>query len=181
MTRLFLIGYMGVGKTTTGKVLAKMLGINFIDLDLFIQNRFNKVISQIFQEEGEVRFREIERNVLQEVSTFEDVVISTGGGTPCFYNNMEVMNASGLTVYLKADIEKLSERLNSCKEKRPLIKNKTKEELRLFVSESLQKRSLYYEKAQIIFETEELVSKEDPETYVLDLIKKIKIENQYRL
>lgn len=173
MIRIFLIGYMGVGKTTAGKELAKSLGLEFLDLDQFIQNRFNKSISQIFEEEGENRFREIENRVLKEISEFENVVISTGGGTPCFFDNMQIMNDSGMTVYLKASSGLLVDRLETCKDKRPLIRDKSSEELTLFVSKNLKNRAPYYERAQIIFETNELVTKEDTSKYISLLIEKI--------
>lgn len=102
MTRILIIGYMGAGKTTLGKVLAKDLGLQFYDLDWYIEGRMHKTVAQIFAERGEEGFRTIERNMLHEVAEFEDVVISCGGGTPCFYDNMQYMNAQGDTVYLKA-------------------------------------------------------------------------------
>ena len=94
MKRVFLVGYMGAGKTTVGKELAKLAGLSFIDLDYYIEGRYHKAVSQIFAERGEEAFREIERNMLHEVAEFEDVLISTGGGAPCFFDNMEFMNAS---------------------------------------------------------------------------------------
>jgi Shikimate kinase len=178
MVRIFLIGYMGVGKTTAGKVLANSLGLDFIDLDQFIQNRYNKSVAQIFEEVGETGFRSIENKVLKEISEFENVVISTGGGAPCFYDNIKVMNDSGLTIYLKASPQLLANRLDTCKEKRPLIKDKNQEELFEFVTENLDKRTPFYEQAQIIFETEELVTKEDTVKYVSQLIDKIKAHKQ---
>jgi len=173
MIRIFLIGYMGVGKTTAGRELAKCMNLDFIDLDLFIQNRYNKAISCIFEEEGESGFRIIENKVLREIAEFENVVIATGGGAPCFYDNMEIMNNAGLTIYLKATPELLAERLNDCKEKRPLIKDKDEKELLSFVTESLEKRNPYYMQAQIILETDELVNKYDTERYISLLIDKI--------
>jgi len=170
MKRIFLIGYMGAGKTTAGRELAKELNLEFVDLDHFIQARYQKTVGQIFAEVGEDEFRNIERNVLMEVGEFEDVVISTGGGTPCFYDNMEYMNHTGTTVYLKASPEALSSRLNLCKEKRPLIKDKNEEELYKFVVESLEKREPFYSKAGIIFETEILVTREDVNGYVRQLM-----------
>ena len=107
MKRVFLVGYMGAGKTTVGKELAKLAGLSFIDLDYYIEGRYHKAVSQIFAERGEEAFREIERNMLHEVAEFEDVLISTGGGAPCFFDNMEFMNASGTTVYLKVSVEEL--------------------------------------------------------------------------
>lgn len=170
MTRIFLLGYMGVGKTTAGRELAKFLKLEFIDLDQFIQNRYNKTINQLFEQLGESGFREIENKILKEVADFENVVISTGGGTPCFFDNMQIMNAAGTTVYMKAGAELLSERLELCKEKRPLIKDKNKEELLLFVEENLNRREPHYSQAKIIFEANELVNREDIDRYVLLLI-----------
>jgi shikimate kinase len=173
MKRIFLIGYMGAGKTTAGKELARQLNLEFFDLDLFIQARYQKTISQIFQEMGEAEFRNIESNILKEVGEFEDVVISTGGGTPCFFDNMDYMNRTGTTIYLKATPEALSARLNTCKEKRPLIKDKSEEELFAFVTENLEKREPYYSKATVIYEPEELINREDINRYILQLIEKI--------
>lgn len=171
MKRIFLIGYMGVGKTTAGRELAKELGLEFIDLDHFIQTRYNKTINQLFEEYGEDEFRNIERNTLREVGEFENIVVSTGGGAPCFFDNMDYMINVGTTIYLKATPEMLSERLDTCKEKRPLIKDKNKEELYLFVKENLEKREPYYAKSSVIFESEELVNKEDVTKYVQQIIK----------
>ena len=171
MNRIFLIGYMGVGKTTTGKELAKSMDLEFVDLDHFIQNRYNKTIAQLFDEYGEERFREIENAALKEIAEFENVVISTGGGAPCFHNNIDIMNESGLTVYLKTDPQTLSKRLNTCKEKRPLIRDKNEDELLIFVTENIKKREPFYHKAQIVFETDELINREDVDKYV-QLLKK---------
>ncbi len=99
MKRVFLIGYMGAGKTTLGKALSKKSGLTFIDLDWYIEERYHKTIQQIFADHGEEGFREIEKNMLHEVSEFEDVIISTGGGTPCFFDNMDYMNSVGETVF----------------------------------------------------------------------------------
>jgi len=170
MTRIFLIGYMGAGKTTVGRELAKTLGLDFIDLDHFIQARYQKTVGQIFQDVGESEFRNIEKNILREVGDFEDVVISTGGGTPCFFDNIEYMNNVGITVYLKATPQALSQRLNTCKEKRPLIKDKNEEELYIFVTESLLKREPFYSQAKVIFEPEELINKEDVGKYIRQLV-----------
>ena len=107
MTRIFLVGYMGAGKTTLGRALANELGIPFIDLDNYIEKRYCKTISQIFAEKGEEEFRNIERRMLHEVGEFEDVIISTGGGTPCFFDNIEYMNGQGTTVFLDVPVERL--------------------------------------------------------------------------
>lgn len=173
MKRIFLIGYMGVGKTTAGRELAKVMGLEFIDLDHFIQNRYNKTIAQLFEDGGELKFREIENKILKEVAEFENVVVSTGGGAPCFFDNIEIMNAAGISIYLKASPELLSARLNTCKEKRPLIKDKDEKEMLEFVSTNLEKREPFYSRAHIIFETEELVNREDVTPYVLKLMDRI--------
>ena len=107
MTRIILIGYMGAGKTTIGKALSKELGIIFYDLDWYIESRMRKTVSEIFAERGEEGFRQIEYNMLHEVAEFENVIISCGGGTPCFFDNMDYMNGQGETVYLKASPEVL--------------------------------------------------------------------------
>ena len=120
MRRIFLIGYMGAGKTTLGRALAKELGIQFIDMDSYIEARFCKTISKIFAEKGEEGFREIERRILHEVGEFEDVIISTGGGTPCFFDNVEYMNGQGTTVFLDVPEERLFIRLSIARSKRQL-------------------------------------------------------------
>lgn len=159
--RIFLIGYMGVGKTTVGKALSKKLKIGLVDLDKHIENRFRKTIRVLFEEKGEDEFRKIERNALHEVATFENVVVSTGGGTPCFFDNMEVMNRYGTTVYIKADPDELVARLVASKNIRPIIHGKSSQELKNFVREHLAERERFYKKADIIFETERMISKED--------------------
>ena len=143
---------MGAGKTTLGKSLARHLGLEFIDLDWYIENRFHQSVSQLFATRGEEGFRKIEQNMLHEVAEFEDVVISAGGGTPCFFDNMEYMNQQGLTVYLKATPEILRTHLRMGKQKRPLIAQKNDEELDIFIRESLDKRESYYNQARLIFD-----------------------------
>lgn len=139
---------MGAGKTTVGKALAKDLGLMFYDLDWYIESRMHKTVAQIFKERGEDGFREIERNMLHEVAEFEDVVISCGGGTPCFFDNMEYLNEQGQTLYLQASPEILAMHLRMGKTVRPLIQGKSEEELLLFIKESLEKRDPYYTKAK---------------------------------
>ncbi|MEE1260701.1 MAG: shikimate kinase [Paludibacteraceae bacterium] len=148
MKRIFLVGYMGSGKTTYGKMLAEKYNLDFKDLDVYIEQRQFKSISQIFKDRGEEGFRKIEHNMLKEVSEFEDVVISAGGGTPCFFDNMEIMNAMGDTVYLEASAEVLFEYLRTAKNERPLLRNKSDEEMLEYIRESLAKRVPFYEKAK---------------------------------
>ena len=148
MTRIIIIGYMGAGKTTLGKALAARLGIPFYDLDWYIESRMRKTVKEIFDERGEEGIRHIERNMLHEVAEFEDVVVSCGGGTPCFFDNMDYMNEQGKTLYLKATPEVLYSHLKMGKGVRPLLLNKTPEELKAFISQQLEQREPYYAKAR---------------------------------
>lgn len=148
MTRIIIIGYMGAGKTTVGRALAKELGITFYDLDWYIESRMRKTIPQIFSEKGEEGFRKIENAMLHEVAEFEDIILSCGGGTPCFFDNMEYLNKQGETVYLKAAPDVLYKHLKMGKTERPLLKNKTQEEMSRFIEEQLEQREPYYFKAK---------------------------------
>ena len=147
MKRIVLIGYMGSGKTTVGRALAKEIGLPFYDLDWYIESRMRKKVSQIFAEQGEEGFRRIERNMLHEVAEFENIVISCGGGTPCFFDNMDYLNQQAQVVYLKAQPEVLHKHLLMCKGDRPLLKGKTPDELIQFIREQLEKREPFYSKA----------------------------------
>jgi len=148
MNRIFLIGYMGSGKTTVGQLLATQLGYSFIDMDNHIEGKLFKSVSQIFAELGEDQFRLLEKQCLHEVAEFDQVIISTGGGVPCFFDNMEYMNKQGVTVYLKLSSADLAERLEqSHANKRPLLANRKGEELLHFISEELAKREPFYSQA----------------------------------
>ena len=148
MKRIILIGYMGSGKTTVGKALSKETGMMFYDLDWYIESRMRKSVSQIFAEKGEDGFRKIEYNMLHEVAEFEDVIISCGGGTPCFFDNMDYLNRQGEVVYLKATPETLYKHLLMGKVERPLLKGKSSEELIAYITEHLKERAPFYEKAR---------------------------------
>ncbi|MDD2930444.1 MAG: shikimate kinase [Fermentimonas sp.] len=161
MERIFIIGYMGSGKTTVGKKLAKSLSLSFIDLDAFIESKYRKTIAEIFAEKGEDGFRKIESKALSEVALIEDVVISTGGGAPCFYNNMELMNKTGTTVYIQAEPGELAARLLASKTERPLVSSKSKDELIPFITKHLADRERYYRNAKIIYHTDKMITKEE--------------------
>jgi len=148
MRRIILIGYMGSGKTTVGRALSKELNIPFYDLDWYIESRMRKKVSQIFAERGEEGFREIERNMLHEVAEFEDVVISCGGGTPCFFDNIDYLNRQAQVVWLKATPEVLHRHLLMGKGDRPLLKGKTPDELLAFIREQLEYREQFYSQAR---------------------------------
>ncbi|MGB0422799.1 MAG: shikimate kinase [Flavobacteriales bacterium] len=149
--RIFLVGYMAVGKTTVGKKLAKALALNFVDLDQLIEKQERRTISEIFEKEGESSFRGVERNALVVASELENVVISTGGGAPCFYDNMSVMNEKGITIYLEMDVMSIAYRLQHSNDPRPLVLGKSSEELESFVRFHLEERKEFYEEAQIKF------------------------------
>ncbi len=173
MQRIFLIGYMGAGKTTVGKELSKKSGLSFIDLDHFLEGRYHKTVRQIFEAKGEDGFRQAERRALHEVSDFENVIISTGGGTPCFFDNMEYMNTLGTTVYLKVSTPRLTERIALCKQTRPVLKDLSEDKLMDFVEASLMERSRFYEQAQIIFDAEIMETEKDVNVLVSKLQKTI--------
>ncbi len=156
MVRIFLTGYMGAGKTTLGKAFARQMGISFVDLDWYIEERFHKTVRELFTERGETGFRELERNMLHEVAEFENVVISTGGGTPCFFDNMEFMNRSGKTVFLDVHPDVLFRRLRVAKHQRPILQGKEDEELKAFIIQALEKRAPFYRQAQYIFNADAL-------------------------
>ena len=147
MQSIILTGYMCVGKTTVGRALAKRLHCTFYDLDWYIEERYHTQVSRIFAEEGEAAFRDKERRMLHEVAAFENVVLSCGGGTPCFFDNADFMNSVGHTFYLKASPDTLCTHLAMSRGERPLLKGKSPEELRTFVAEQVAERSPYYEQA----------------------------------
>ena len=160
MTRIFFVGYMGSGKTTLGKAYAKSMNLQFIDLDCYIEQRYCKTITDLFSEYGEDGFREIERKMLHEVGEFENVLIAAGGGTPCFFDNMDYMKQVGVTVFLDVCPQVLFRRLRVAKAKRPLLADKTDDELMHAIVGALEKRLPYYSKAEYLFNAECLESKE---------------------
>ena len=143
---------MGAGKTTVGKALAKALNLQFYDLDWYIESRMHMTVKQIFDERGEEGFRKREHNMLHEVAEFEDVVISCGGGTPCFFDNIDYMNQQGETVYLKATPDVLYGHLKMGRTVRPLLLNKTPDEVKDFVSRQLAEREPFYTKAKHVID-----------------------------
>lgn len=146
---IFLIGFMGCGKSTLGRRLAVLTKSTFIDMDKFIEEKYFKTVNQIFAEEGETEFRKKERLAIEELAGFQDVVVGTGGGAPCFADNMQIMNQSGVTVWLDVPLDELVSRLSKAKAERPLIKEKNNAELTEFVRHKLDERNVYYSQAQI--------------------------------
>ena len=156
MAKIFLTGYMGSGKSSSGKTLASQLGYKFIDLDKFIEQEYKMTIPEIFSSKGEKEFRAMEHNALKKVIEMENIVVACGGGTPCYYSNMELMNNNGTTVYLKMSADSLVNRLMNAKEKRPLTVNKDEKQLREFVTRQLEKREDTYHQAQFTVKAKDL-------------------------
>jgi shikimate kinase len=148
--RIYIIGFMGSGKTTTGKKLAASLQWAFIDLDREIEAASGKTISEIFSESGEEYFRKIESDQLQNLDIKEDTVISVGGGTPCFSGNMHFMNKTGIVVYLRMTPDQLRSRLSPDPDKRPLLKDINESDRYRYISEKLSEREIYYNMASVI-------------------------------
>lgn len=151
--RIFLIGFMGSGKSTMGKQLANRLQYKFIDQDEWIEKKTGLSVKDFFAVRGEAEFRKLEHESLAEISKEENVVVSTGGGAPCFHGNIDLMNESGITVYLNMKPEVLFSRLRNGQETRPLIKNKTDVELMDYIKSKLVERTPFYSKAKIILES----------------------------
>ncbi|HOZ85424.1 MAG TPA: shikimate kinase [Niabella sp.] len=155
--RIFLIGFMGAGKTHWGRLISKKMGIPFFDLDELIESDTNKTISEIFEQEGEEYFRTKESEILQWVTeTHEAMVLSCGGGAPCFFNNIDYMNEKGITVWLDAPFEILLGRLRIQKSHRPLLKDLDDEQLKAYIIKKCNDRRIYYERAKLRIENQEI-------------------------
>jgi len=149
---VYIIGFMGSGKSTAGKRLAATLGWSFIDLDRKIEEVAGKTIPEIFSQEGEDRFRSLETEVLRSLKSQVRTIVSTGGGTPCHGDNMEFMLETGVTVYLKMSTGQLVSRLLGSTEDRPILKNVPDDKLYGFIDEKLAVREKFYNKANIVVE-----------------------------
>ncbi|MDP4222181.1 MAG: shikimate kinase [Bacteroidota bacterium] len=148
-TKIFLIGFMGSGKSTTGRKLASCLSWSFIDLDKRIEEKAGMKIPDIFSERGESWFRGIESEALRNVNSETKTVISTGGGTPCFGNNMEFMLENGLTIYLRLTPEQLEKRLGGSSTIRPLLTDVNRDDLGKYIQNKLGERERWYQRADI--------------------------------
>lgn len=149
--KIFLIGFMGCGKTYWGQQLSQKLGLPFFDLDHHIEEKEEKSINAIFSDEGEEYFRLLEKEVLYLLTeSHESFVMATGGGTPCFYNNIGYMKKSGIAVWLNCSVDCIYNRLVEERQKRPLIKDLTEEGLRSYIIKKFSDRRIYYEQANVI-------------------------------
>ena len=154
--KIFLIGFMGSGKTYWGRKLSEKLGLPFFDLDEQIETHEAKPISQIFAEEGEEYFRLIEKDTLHIITESHDsFIMATGGGTPCYFNNIEFMNKTGTAVWINTPVDLLFERLIKDKAHRPLIKNLNDAQLKSFIIKKFSDRKIYYEQAEMMVEENE--------------------------
>jgi shikimate kinase len=149
--KIFLLGFMGSGKTHWGRQLSQKLSIPFFDLDEQIVNSEGKSINEIFEQEGEERFRLLEKDTLHIITESRDsMVMACGGGTPCYFNNIEYMNRSGATVWLDTPINVLFERLIKERKHRPLLRDLSDEQVKAFIIKKFSDRKIYYEQAAII-------------------------------
>ncbi len=147
---IFLVGFMGCGKTTLGRKLSSRLGYQFMDLDHILEAKEGMTIAEYFKKFGEEAFRKLESEVLKQTVYPEHAVISTGGGLPCFFDNMDWMNAHGKTIYIKLSPKTLAERLENEKGERPLLREKRGEALIAFIADKLIERDVFYNKAAIV-------------------------------
>lgn len=145
--KITLTGYMGVGKTQVGKHLAVHLGLDFFDLDVRIEQKTGTNITDLILNRGELYFRQREREVLEDVLQRPSFVLSTGGGTPCYYDNIDIINQHSVSIYLQADVARLYERLQQQRQERPLIAHISGNELREYIGKHLFERVPFYEKA----------------------------------
>lgn len=163
---------MGSGKTTLGRALDRLTDLQFIDLDELIEHNRQKSITRIFEEAGEEGFRSIERDTLADLCSRTDIIVACGGGTPCFFDNMDRMNGAGITVYLDASHPTLLRRLKEAKSSRPLIAAMDDEALSRFISDSLRRRAIHYRRAAHTFSTDRLEDSEQIEHTAKEFIKR---------
>ncbi|HEY9361926.1 MAG TPA: shikimate kinase [Chitinophagaceae bacterium] len=155
--KIYLIGFMSSGKSHWGKLLSRKLDIPFFDLDDQVVSSEGKSINDIFIENGEEYFRQKEKEILHIISESHDTfIMATGGGTPCYYNNIDYMNQAGLTVWISTPVDTLFKRLVKEKEHRPLIKNLTDVQLKNYIIKKFSDRKIFYEQAAVIIEEEDI-------------------------
>ena len=155
-SRIFLIGFMGSGKTHWGRIWAEKKQVNFFDLDKQIEKAAGESIADIFEKKGEEYFREIERHVLRKFEVRNNFILACGGGTPCFFENLQWMNEKGATVYLRATPSEILERVTAEIQDRPLLKKVNPSELLFFIEQKLKEREPFYRQAKYILDTDSL-------------------------
>ena len=155
INKIYLIGFMGSGKSTIGKMLAQHLQLAFYDMDTLIEAKTQKTINEIFTEEGENAFRLIEKDVLHTTRQLEKAIIATGGGAPCHFDNMDWIGKHGMSLYLKASPSLIAQRLRFQQNHRPLVRDLNDTELLAFIDSKLKERSLFYEQADMIYDQDQ--------------------------
>ena len=173
MKSITLIGYMCSGKTTVGRALARRLHRNFYDLDWYIEERFHHTVPEIFATDGEAHFRDLERRMLHEVAEFEDIVLSCGGGTPCFFDNMDYLNQTSEVVYLRATADILCQHIAMSRGERPLLKGKSPEELHAFVEGQLKEREPFYMRAHHVINLSVLDTTDKVDVLAADIVRAV--------
>ncbi len=156
MDRIYLVGYMGAGKTTAAKRIANRLGWDVADTDAMFEEKYRISVHDFFDKYDEPLFRKLESQVLKSTENMEHTVVSTGGGLACFFDNMEWMNAHGLTVFMRISPEAAADRILHSKRKRPLTENKTEAELADYIRQHYAERLPYYEQARVTVKAEDL-------------------------
>ena len=154
--KIFLIGFMGSGKTHWGRIWAQQFGMEFFDLDEMIAQQERKTVDAIFEQDGEDHFRKTETALLRTLLKKDHGIIACGGGTPCFHDNMQWMNSNGTTIYLQATPGQIVERIENEKDKRPLLKDIDPKELLSFIGQKLTEREPFYNSSQIIMPVDKL-------------------------
>ena len=150
-----LIGYMGCGKSHISKLLSEKINFQLFDLDKVISTNFKQIIPEIFKNKGEIFFRKLEKETLEEILAEENnCILSVGGGTPAYYNNMDLLNEKTTTVFLRANVGTLTERLSKQKEKRPIVAKISDDDLPEFIAKHLFERNVFYNKSQFIIDTD---------------------------
>jgi len=150
--KIYLIGYMGSGKTNLGREMAEIAGYSFADLDELFEERYKVSIIEFFSKYGEEHFRRFERDILLATASMDNVIISTGGGTPCYFDNMDFILANGRSVYLRMPVRVLAVRLNSVRKKRPLLKDVQPDEMEAHIEGHLKEREPVYLRADLVAE-----------------------------
>ena len=152
---------MGSGKTLVSKELSVLNNFKNFDLDTEISKQNSRSITEIFKEKGEIFFRKTEKEVLEKIlSTEKNIILSLGGGTPCYYNNIDSINEKTISVFLKTNVKTIAQRLSSEKDKRPLIQNISNEDLPEFIAKHLFERNPFYNQAKITINTDNLSARE---------------------
>ena len=154
--KIYIIGFMGVGKSTIGRKIANRLNYSFIDTDYSIENKTGLKTSEIFEKYGEAHFRKLEQEELIKTTKIENAVISCGGGLPCFFDNMQIINENGISLYIKLSPQSIKTRLINSKKKRPLLETIAYDDLPKFIEELLLKREIFYNQATFTIKGENI-------------------------